>query len=460
MQLSKLEKRDMFEEKVKGYITSRRCTQAAIARELGYSPDTVNKWVRGVNQMPLREIHSFCELLNLDESDRNELFDLAGYDYLLLSGAKDSKANTSSLSQPQEQAIGHGVADAFHTNIPFAPEVFIGRESDVARLRKRMKSKEGNVSTQTIVRGWPGVGKTAFITSLANAPEVQAEFPDGILWAVVGMNPNPIEQLGIWERTLGFHSGTVFTNLEAAISRLRDLLRNRRVLLIIDDVWDSKDAVPLLVSGGNCFTLITTRFQTVASELATVPDEVYWLDLLALDKSVELFTMLAPRFSESWPVETEQWLSDIERLPLAIHVGARLLEYNLRTMGVDYARKLMQEIQLLRAQAPKDRYDPEMGVIPTVEVILQQSTNYLDEKTREKFAYLGVFAPKPATFDLGTMEAVWLVEDARSTASILIGFGLLEPTEEGGRFRMHALLVMHAVSIIETSSASNQEEEQ
>jgi hypothetical protein len=86
---------------------------------------------------------------------------------------------------------------------------------------------------------------------------------------------------------------------------------------------------------------------------------------------------------------------------------------------------------------------------PTVAALLRRSTDSLDELTRQRFALLGLFVPKPATFDLQAMSAVWDVPDARPTARTLVNRGLLEPVS-GGRFQMHALLVLHAQSLLET----------
>ena len=67
-----------------------------------------------------------------------------------------------------------------------------------------------------------------------------------------------------------------------------------------------------------------------------------------------------------------------------------------------------------------------------------------------RFALLGLFVPKPATFDLGAMAAAWDTADARPTARVLVNRGLLEPLS-GGRFQMHALLVLHAKSLLKES---------
>jgi hypothetical protein len=46
------------------------------------------------------------------------------------------------------------------------------------------------------------------------------------------------------------------------------------------------------------------------------------------------------------------------------------------------------------------------------------------------------------------MAAAWNVEDAKPSARILVNRGLLEPVS-GGRFQMHALLVLHARLLFE-----------
>jgi hypothetical protein len=56
--------------------------------------------------------------------------------------------------------------------------------------------------------------------------------------------------------------------------------------------------------------------------------------------------------------------------------------------------------------------------------------------------------PKPATFDLGPLASAWNVLDPKPFARNLVNRGLLEPIS-GGRFQMHALLVLHARTLLE-----------
>lgn len=68
-----------LEEKLKTYIKRSHWSQAAVADLLEVRADTFNKWLKGVNQFPGQELLKFCELMNLDEAQRAELFDLAGH---------------------------------------------------------------------------------------------------------------------------------------------------------------------------------------------------------------------------------------------------------------------------------------------------------------------------------------------------------------------------------------------
>jgi len=69
----------ILEEKLKQHLRADGRSQAAVARKLGYPPDTFNKWVRGVNRIPDQVIADFCTLLMLSPTDQAELLGLAGY---------------------------------------------------------------------------------------------------------------------------------------------------------------------------------------------------------------------------------------------------------------------------------------------------------------------------------------------------------------------------------------------
>ena len=227
----------------------------------------------------------------------------------------------------------------------------------------------------------------------------------------------------------------------------------KRILLIVDDAWEADHAIPFKqLPGPQCGLIITTRFPDVANRLATsIRDDVYLLGVLNDDQALELLQRLTPDVVRDYPDNARTLVQDLEGLPLAIRVAGRLLA-NEAAMGMD-VRRLMDEIreshQLLDEIAPDDRFDPLTGKTPTIDYLLQRSTARLDEEARVRFAMLGAFAPKPATFDREAMAFVWEVSDPMTTIRKLVDRGLLEPIISLGRFQMHALLVKHAETLLE-----------
>src|SRR5690606_23893887 len=183
--------------------------------------------------------------------------------------------------------------------------------------------------------------------------------------------------------------------------------------------------------------------------LATTPDEIHLLPVLTSDKAFELFATLTPNTVKQHPVESRELVEELEGLPLAIQVAGRMLrEEAAYGWGViDLLQELHEGTRLLEAEAPADRTDIANQTTPTVAALLRKSTDRLSEEMRERFAFLGAFAPKPATFDLNAMVAVWEVDDPRPTVRVLVARGLLERV--GDRFQMHSLLVMHARDMLE-----------
>jgi hypothetical protein len=333
---------------------------------------------------------------------------------------------------------------------PFPGLLFIGREQAVVDV-KRLLGIMSSASSQShfaVVRGWPGVGKTTLVSVLSRDPDMAGAFPDGVLWTSLGQDPALMTILAGWGRALGRDDLLRVPTAEEAVQQLAAVLQHKRMLLIVDDVWETAHAALFLQARGeNCGLLVTARPTKVAEALAQTEDAIYNLPVLTEDDALKLFRILAPDVVNQHPNECAELVRDLECLPLALHVAGRLLRVESKLgWGVT---ELLQDIRegaaILEAEAPADRIEGER--IPTVMALLKKSTDKLDGQTRDCFAFLGPFAPKPATFDSAAMKAVWQVDDPKPIARELVNHGLLEPVG-AGRFQMHALLVQHARSLL------------
>jgi NB-ARC domain/CHAT domain len=333
---------------------------------------------------------------------------------------------------------------------PFPDLLFIGREQALNDVKELLGADgaPGAPSQTVIVRGWPGVGKTTLVSVLSRDPELAKRYADGVLWTSLDQNPSLMTILAGWGRALGRDDLLRVASPEEAIQQLGALLQHRKMLLIVDDVWDAAHgALFQQVRSSGCALLITTRLPEVADALAQTENAIYPLPVLTEDDALKLMRILAPTVVGRHPDQCRELVKDLECLPLALHVAARLLRAEARLgLGVsDLLKEIREGAAIIEARAPADR--AEGGTIPTVAALLQKSTDVLDEHTRDCFAYLGAFAPKPATFDLQAMQSVWEVDDPRSVVRDLAEHGLLEPAGSG-RFQMHALLVQHARSLL------------
>jgi tetratricopeptide (TPR) repeat protein len=393
---------------------------------------------------------------------------------------KPDSIHVGDIDRAKGVAIGAGARVEIHEEIlaappppkpgsaPPLPGLVVGREDDLRALKMRLGigGQEGQgqalpLQALTAIHGWPGIGKTTVAAVLAHDPEVMAAFSDGVLWASLGPTPSLFSALATWSRALGADDLRTQT-LEEASAALAARLRDKHMLLIVDDVWQAEHARPFAVGGRGCATLITTRSSQVARVLAPTAADVYRLPVLSEGQGLELLTALAPEVVAAHCDECRALVRALDGLPLALQVAGRLLAVEAGYgFGVaDLLAELRAGTALLEAQAPADRADlSDLAVesTPTVAALLQHSTDRLDLAARAAFACLAVFPAKPASFDLAAMQAVCQVDDARPLARALVDRGLLEAVPaEGGRFQVHALLVMHARALLEQDDATDE----
>lgn len=366
---------------------------------------------------------------------------------------------TVQLSQPNDYA-GPGVSgnrQAALGLVPAAPEVLVGRERDLAEIKQRLivareEAEEASRSGDFMaLYGWPGVGKTALTTALANDPEVHEMFPDGVLFKSLGKHPDIFSTLAEWARAAGAGDLSGAVTVEEAAGRLRVAMKNKRVLAIVDDVWDATHALPLVIGGGRCATLATTRLEGVAREFSPGTAGIYRLGVLREEDALRLLVQLAPQVVEDHPEDSRRLVQTLDGLPLAVRIAGGLLAAEA-SMGLD-VRTLLNELRqterLLEEDAPP-AYAFVLGEVPvTVAALLRRSTEGLSEKYRRRFALLGVLPPRPVSFDASAAQHIWdMRSDPQMTLRALVNRGLLEPAGNG-RFQMHSVLSAFAASMSE-----------
>ncbi len=168
------------------------------------------------------------------------------------------------------------------------PEGFVPRPGEFDQLLNLLidERRAEPVAITAALRGAGGYGKTTLARALCHDERIQEAFDDGILWITLGENPGDltgrVEDLIV---TLG-DERPGFTTQDAAVNRLKELLADRDILIVIDDVWDRAHLNPFIQGGPRCARLITTRnFDTLPAGTAKVQ-----VDAMQQDEATMLLT--------------------------------------------------------------------------------------------------------------------------------------------------------------------------
>jgi tetratricopeptide (TPR) repeat protein len=385
---------------------------------------------------------------------------------------------------------------------------FVGPDADLAELKLRLgippelpadggdlaagnDQYRANTGRRLVVmKGIPGVGKSTLACQLAlERKDVPRAFPDGVLWASLGPHPDfgRHGQIADWVQEVGKFVGKTFDYWERgqpgdyrkhAKSFLRRHLLHLRVLIVIDDAWRTDDAREFDVGGKGCATLFTTRLDNVARDLVSdVRNSVYELKVLGHEDGKRLFAKLAPYVADAHPVESEELVTELNGLPLALQVAGRLLQAKSHILDVG---KFIKDLRAQRNQPLVYENLPDnmkelvkashYGDLRTVSALLELSMQQLSERARVGFVYLGALAPKPAFFrkafvaglfaeteGTGMREQASPSLDAERVLEELCDVGLVEYSTEPvddkrrswsnrSRYGLHSLLAAFALS--------------
>lgn len=167
----------------------------------------------------------------------------------------------------------------------------------------------------TAIAGAAGIGKSILAASLGHDPEVQARFPDGILWATLGAELDMLPALEGWMRSLqdpDFQPTTV----ENATAHLRTLLSAKQVLLIVDDVRNPIHFEPFRVGKGASRLLVTTRSAPITDA------QRYDLEAMTPQDALALLTKLLGKRLIPDASQALTFAQQVKYVPLALEQGA------------------------------------------------------------------------------------------------------------------------------------------
>ncbi len=435
---------------------SRDWSQQEVAERIGTNYVNVSRWERGVTKPTPYFRRKLCHLFGKTEQE----LDLEGNAVELTEDTsyKTAKAETHSapgVSTASGSLPAPTAGPIYDPAIPSKLAIrLVGRSQELHLIRHFLF--ESDSVALTALNGLPGVGKTALSIALAHDPKVREHFHDGILWVGLGPDPDIPVLLSHWGTLLGLSTAEIaaMDNNQAWAKALHTAIGSRSMLLVIDDAWDIEHALTFKVGGPNCAHLVSTRFPTIATEIA--PAHATVIRELSEQEGVTLLNTLAPGIVE----HAEQMATDLVQavggLPLALTLMGNYLR---KQAHGGQARRIRNALQLLtnaavrlhitEQRSPIDRHTSLSNEKPiSLQSIIAVTDEQLSKEARDALYALAVFPPKPNHFSedaalaitAATLEALDTLSDA----------GLLESNGRD-RYTLHQVIADYARIQLQTS---------
>ena len=317
-------------------------------------------------------------------------------------------------------------------DVPRTPSHFGGRDDLSRRVVRCLKAGHDVAMT-----GLPGVGKSTVAAALARHKGILRHFRNGILWGSLGPDGDPNRTVSVWAAALGVSIDERSQRAQLSQS-IREAIGDRSVLLILDDAWQLEAAKSLRLGGPQCVHLLTTRDLAIARSFAGV-ENIFEVPPLKEDNAIALLRRLAPEAAAADDAGLRNVAKTADGLPLALELIGGFLAAPERSLFPELTSAALEEISKpeRRLQLALDR----LGAVDVPELTLQEtillSLNSLPQPAIDAFYRLGVFAPRPSTFDLEAAKAVVSV-DAKHLA-VLVARSLV-PSAGGDRLELHGVV--------------------
>ena len=306
---------------------------------------------------------------------------------------------------------------------------FVGRENELAEVKKALLNN-GRAAICG-VKGMGGVGKTTLAAHLAY--QLRHDFPDGVLWARLDTS-DTLAILGAFADAYG-KEVSQYKDVESRAAVVRNLLADKRVLLVLDNAQTSAEVRPLLPpSTGKPAVLITSR-----------------LDLEVTDgwkrQAIHPFTpqsgatlALFTRFLGESCVQAQEAnlvaIGDfVGHLPLALAIAAGKLASDPELDAAAFAERLRQQDTRLRELTREDR---------SVRLTFDASFDTLTPDQQRFFVVLGLFGGEDFGPDAAAHGANIPLEPALTQLQQLVRLSLVQEGRPG-RYRLHPLLRDYAL---------------
>lgn len=367
-----------FTDLLEHYLNVYGYTPGQLAGLSGLPKSTIVNWLNGRVGRPRtwQQLVQLAHAMRLTTAEINQLLQAANFPAVhKLRHSTTQVTDHNLLAYWQESTLAAAPRTPFQV-IPDLP-YFVGRQSLIAEMRPALTASRHE--TFYLIYGMGGVGKTVLAARLAYL--CRANFPDGVLWLQVN-TPEPMTALLAVAQSYG-RDVRGFDTLPDRSRAVRELLADKRALIILDNAETDEQLAPFLPPTGPCAVLVTSRRQ----DLFSLTGAKRWhITPFAPDDtaSQQLFVRL---LGEAAVQHTAEPITTITHLlgglPLALAIVASRLAYEPGWSVTQFAQRLQQTHHPLHELAQGEQ---------TVRASFEISFNLLTAPERHFFTALSLFS--------------------------------------------------------------------
>lgn len=328
--------------------------------------------------------------------------------------------------------------------LPADVPAFVGRSQELAQLDAAISPTAGRAANVVVVSGTAGVGKTAFVVHWAH--RVCEYFPDGHLYLNMrgfdasGEPLTPADAARRFLEAFQVPPQHIPAGLDAQIDLYRNRVAGRRILVVLDNVRDAQQILPLLPDTSAGLAVIASRNQHAGLIAATAAVPLI-LDRLTLEQSRGLLAhRIGTERINTAPQAVEEIITRCARLPLALAlVAARAAIHPTFPLA-----KLAAELD-----DATDRLDALDCGDPPIRAVFSWSYRQMTRPAARLFRQLAQHAGPEISVPVAAAIAGTSVRQARQALTELAHAHLLEEPRPG-RYAYHDLLRAYATELAHT----------
>jgi tetratricopeptide (TPR) repeat protein len=208
--------------------------------------------------------------------------------------------------------------------LPASIADFTGREDNIEEIKQLLSGEQSDFAVRIVcISGKGGVGKSSL--AIRAAHELSGTFPDGVLFGNLqnpGEGDPTTELLARFLRALGVTGPSMPEGLYERAQLYRSKVAGKRLLVVLDDVANEDQALPLLPGDPTCAVITTSRMRLGGLFGA------HWVDVDEFDSDGAmdlLIKIIGPARVRAEQESATKLVQLCGGLPLALRiVGARL----------------------------------------------------------------------------------------------------------------------------------------